>query len=341
MGVEQYVGARVQKEVRLEEGGSELQRGEAQGVYARLLVLLAAAICLALPLAAQAQNAAEAQSPSSEEPATSATEVPVEVTEAPAETTEAPSAETNAAESSPQDATATAGETSGETATEISENIAEAATAQEGAETNVADGDAVFTPTSPDRRTGTEVLLPEVPPVTLPNAAESRPAATGADNLAEGAAADAESEVAIPPDPEYRLPSPAELAGSAEDYSEPQMTVQVPPLEFAPERPSADSFYTPGRHYLERRPLPPLDEDESDEERIARNIEESLALLDLAMEQRPEEGMQIPLPSGLMTFKASDSFQYDRRNKILTFTGNAELVFSDIAIWADVLSSGW
>ncbi len=95
------------------------------------------------------------------------------------------------------------------------------------------------------------------------------------------------------------------------------------------------AFNKPNRDYLKDRPLPGLDVDETEQERIARNIEESLKQIDLSVESRPDGAIQIPLPSGTVTFKAAQAFQFDRRNRILTFTGNAEIVFGDVAVWAD------
>ena len=196
-------------------------------------------------------------------------------------------------------------------------------------------------PGTPEGAPGTSPEQDTQPPPIAPpsNTAEGRPSGTGARNRAEGQPGEdaAESKVAVPPEPEYQLPSPADLAGSAEDYVAPEFTVSVPALQNAPGRENLDGFFQPERNYLSGRPLPGLDETEPDEERIARNIEESLKLLDLAMEQRSEEGMQIPLPSGMMTFKAANSFQYDKRNKILSFVGDVELLFNDIGIMADLV----
>lgn len=167
------------------------------------------------------------------------------------------------------------------------------------------------------------------------NAAESRPAGTSIANAAEKDVD--ENGNWIPPEPPFTLPSPAEEAGSAENYQKPGLSLEVPGLTEAPEGASPDSYYQPNRTYLENRPLAPVSETETDEERISRNIEESLKLLDLSAEERPKSGIQIPLPSGVVTFKASDSFSFDRKNRILTFRGNAEILFEDIAIWADMI----
>ncbi|MCH7472415.1 hypothetical protein IIA79_05630, partial [bacterium] len=184
------------------------------------------------------------------------------------------------------------------------------------------------------------------------NAAEGRPVGGGVENRAEGSLergagtpdtglrtpdSGLGSEVAEPPVPDFTLPSPTELAGPVEGYEAPGIKLNIVELEPLPARPPADTFVQPERHYLKDRPLPPLDVDETERERLARSIEESLKLLDLSRENRPEEGIRIPLPSGVLTFKASDAFQFDRRNGILTFTGNAEIIFGDIAIWADLI----
>ena len=170
------------------------------------------------------------------------------------------------------------------------------------------------------------------------NQAEGRGAGTGDANRAEGGPPPVDAEgIAEPPGALFEAYTPGQLAGSIADYTAPSIDLSVTPLDQIPARPDPDSFYQPSRDYLERRPLPALNVDETDEERIARSIEESLALIDLSQEQRPAEGVQIPLPSGVVTFKASDAFQFDRPNRILKFTGNAEILFQDIAIWADYI----
>lgn len=314
---------------------------------------MALALCALTPGPGLAQNAAEADPPAAAEagehvstPAETETEAepPPTIVDAaaqpPAET--AGEAQGNVAETSPTagESAEPAGETPGAAATEAAteetpqDNVAEAGVP---AGTGEAGERPLFTPTTPG-----EAGPPPQPPgeiVEVPNAAEAPPAATEAGNLAESAADDelAEPRIAEPPEPEIQLPHPSEIAGPVAGYTEPSLEIFVPQLQPRPDRPSPDAFFQPARSYLEDRPLPALDVDETDEERIARSIEESLSLLNLALEQRPDEGIQIPLPSGLMTFKASDSFQYDRRNKILTFTGDVELVFNDIAIWADMI----
>lgn len=167
-----------------------------------------------------------------------------------------------------------------------------------------------------------------------PNAAEGRAAGSEAGNRAEGLATNNEG-LAEPPAPPFSLPTPEESAGSARDYVSPQISLNLPPVEQAPPLPSVDQFNKPTRDYLKDRPLPPPDATETDQERMARNIEESLKRINLALEMRPAEGIQIPLPSGVVTFKAAQAFQFDRRNRILTFTGDVEIIFSDIGVWAD------
>jgi len=333
-----------------------------RGIPPRLALIVAAplalAVCALLPLPGLAQNAAEADPPpaTAEEAAADATEQAAANTaeqsaaedlpaEQPADETAAQSG--NIAEADPAaepaaepvEALAESLETTPEEAAAPTEEIPEGNVAEAGApaEEGEAGEQPLFTPTTPG-----EAGPPRRPPgeiVEVPNAAEAPPAATEAANRAESAADDelAQSKIAEPPEPEIQLPHPSEIAGPVAGYVEPSLDVFVPELEPRPDRPSLDAMYQPARSYLESRPLPPLDEDETDEERIARSIEESLSLLNLALEQRPDEGIQIPLPSGLMTFKASDSFQYDRRNKILIFNGDVELIFNDIAIWADMV----
>lgn len=230
-------------------------------------------------------------------------------------TSETKVAETTASKSGEQ------GE-SGEASTTPDGNIAEAVSA---------------TPDEPEE-SPTPPLISKPPKVPGANTAENRPTGTSANNTAEAGADDAESEVAEPPEPHFSLPSPAEVAGPVEGYIAPTgEPLDTPTLEIAPERLSTDTFFQPSLDYLGRRPLPDIDIEETSEEEIARSFEESLKLIDLAQETRSDAGIKVPLPSGVMTFKASDAFEFDRRNMILKFIGNAELVFDNIAIWADLI----
>ncbi|MBN2082082.1 hypothetical protein JW859_07725 [bacterium] len=310
-----------------------------------LLAALVVLVCGACwPASGWAQNTAEKEPPPEPEPTTTDVNSAESSAENTAEATATEAAETVAeqpADATGTNATATTTVTVAETPspepeTERSDRSGTEVIVDTTATDTTSAGNVVeSTPTGTEKTSEFTPALPGgVPPIA--NAAESRASATGATNRAEGTT-DEEDEVAIPPEPDFQLPSPAELAGAAEDYQEPTLSVAIPPIQFAPELPSPDSFVQPERAYLERRPLPPVEDGENAEERAARSIEESLQRIDLAMEQRPESGVTIPLPSGLMTFKASDSFQYDRRNRILTFSGNVELLFSDIAIWADLV----
>lgn len=194
--------------------------------------------------------------------------------------------------------------------------------------------------TTPDKPPESSTPPPVSKPPKIPaaNAAENRPTGTRANNAAEAGADGDESEVAEPPEPHFSLPSPAEVAGPVEGYIAPTgEPLDTPTLEIAPERLSTDTFFQPSLDYLGRRPLPDIDIEETSEEEIARSFEESLKLIDLAQETRPDTGIKVPLPSGVMTFKASDAFEFDRRNMVLKFIGNAELVFDNIAIWADLI----
>lgn len=168
-----------------------------------------------------------------------------------------------------------------------------------------------------------------------PNAAESRTTGTAAGNAAEAGHGQDESGIAEPPEPPFTLQSPDEIAGNSKGYKPPGITLDIPGMDAVPDQLPDSDFIEPGREYLKHRPLPGLDVTDTDQERMARNIEESLKQIDLTVETRPEGGIQIPLPSGLVTFKAAQAFQFDRRNRILTFTGNAEIIFGDIAVWAD------
>jgi len=183
-----------------------------------------------------------------------------------------------------------------------------------------------------------EPLPPPPAPGQAANAAEGRPAGAGAGNLAENSGLQTNGEgVAEPPPPPFGLPAPAEVAGSTAGYTPPEMALSVPSLDQWPAPPPAETYTQPERGYLKERPLPAPDVTETDQERAARNIEESLKSLNLQLESRPAEGIKIPLPSGIVTFKAADAFQFDRRQRILTFTGNAEIIFSDVAVWADLI----
>jgi hypothetical protein len=156
-------------------------------------------------------------------------------------------------------------------------------------------------------------------------------------NVAEGTQPFDGNTVAEPPETMMILPAPEDVAGNVAEYTPPTISLDIPMLDEIGPPPDVDEFISPERSYLGRRPLPALDETETDQERTARNVEESLRLLDLAGETRPEGGLNIPLTNGQLTFKAADAFQYDRPNRKLTFTGNAELLFGNIAVWADFI----
>jgi hypothetical protein len=343
-------------------------------VAARWLVRagLAALILLALAWPALAQNAAEAkpaskpqppakeekqkpakqgpqpkqepakpspQPPAKAEPEQSKQEEPQK--QPPAEPNAAPEKSKDAAGAAPAAGPDQAAPATGEPAAEAGQNAAEASAAGDGAS---ATGEPPAPEPGPDGAAANAAEQAaagdaEGPPaIAVPsgNEAEGRAAGTGSANRAEGARLNQDG-IAEPPGAPFEMATPAELAGSVTDYTEPSIDLTIPPLDEMPARPDPDSFYQPNRDYLQNRPLPPLNQNETDEERIARNIEESLKLIDLSKEQRPAEGVQIPLPSGVVTFKASDAFQYDRPNRILKFTGNAEILFQDIAIWADYI----
>jgi lipopolysaccharide export system protein LptA len=320
---------------RGEEGGTRLKRGESLGLRAWLAVLVIASCCVLVPYTAWSQNTAETTAPETD--TSTATASAENTADAPAD----PGAVDTAAE---EIAVPGEVEEAGEPATSgpalvvpnTAEAAVEAAEQTEPGSVDVAPGPQVEQDVTP-------ALVPaEQPteqPAESPNAAESRPAGTGAANLAEEQPASGVDKpgVAEPPVPDLELPSPGQLAGAAEDYVKPELSIAVPQIEEPPLPQLEDRFFQPERGYLGSRPLPPVDETETEEERAARSIEESLAMLNLAAEQRPAEGIRIPLPSGLMTFKASDAFQYDRRNKILTFTGDVEIVLNDIAIWGDMV----
>lgn len=197
-------------------------------------------------------------------------------------------------------------------------------------------------PDEPQPMKTTEEVDPRSPTNTAEAGDGEEAAADPADGEASANVADNdptinEDGIAEPPETEMILPTPAEAAGNVAEYNEPTIELDVPLLDEIGPPPDVDEFYNPERSYLGRRPLPGLDETETDQERLARNVEQSLQLLDLAGEVRPEGGIEIPLPSGQVTFKAADAFQYDRRNRILTFTGNAELLFGTTAVWADFI----
>jgi len=342
--------------VSRKEGGIGLRRGPSLQVVTRLAALAAILAATLLPISAHAENAAEKTSPAAAK-------------DAPQENAGPEATSTNNAESSPPVVAPEPGTPAGEAQipateeetpliTEETGNIAEAPaeTGTAGESPLITEGPSVeATPETtdtplvngaeaespgafiPDEGTTPEPLPPFIPsapadeqpppldvPTSPPNAAESRPVA-GASNVAE------------PPEPPFMLPAPSEVAGPVEGYTAPTISLQVPALAPLPDRPPDDAFVRPQRSYLEQRPLPPLDEEETDEELAARNIEESLKQLDLALETRPDEPIRIPLPSGELTFKAADAFEFDRRNRVLKFTGNAEIMMADIGIWADLI----
>lgn len=190
---------------------------------------------------------------------------------------------------------------------------------------------------APDTVTGPVSTGTAPTSATGPNAVETRPAGGTAGNAAETGHGTDSAGIAEPPEPPFTLPTPGEAAGGTEGYTPPEIDLQIPGMDEMPDILPDSDFNKPRREYLEDRPLPGLDVDETEQERIARNIEESLRQIDLSVETRPDSTIQIPLPSGTVTFKAAQAFQFDRRNRILTFTGNAEIVFGDIAVWADMI----
>jgi hypothetical protein len=341
-------------------GVASSQLGRVHG--ARLLVVACLAILLALGFNASAfaQNTAEAQPASQQQGPVKPAEKPAQADEQPAQPAPPPAAAdgtapaANAAESStPASDSAAAADATAEpapanqgpaTPVEAAPSTGAEPPAANTAEQPVGAGQSATStegaPTEGASPPANAVEEAGPPPITPPagNQAEGRGVGSGTANRAEGQGpATGKDGIAEPPGALFEMATPAELAGSVADYVEPSIALTIPPLDEIPARPDPDSFYTPSRDYLNNRPLPPLSEDETDEERIARNIEESLKLIDLSQEQRPAEGVQIPLPSGVVTFKASDAFQYDRPNRILKFTGNAEILFQDIAIWADYI----
>jgi hypothetical protein len=176
------------------------------------------------------------------------------------------------------------------------------------------------------------IRVPGTRPNPDPNAAEGRTPGGAALN-----SADTETKPAEPPVPDYMLPTPNEAAGPAAGYTPPEMHLDVPGIEPLPEPEGLDTFQQPARDYLQQRPLPPVSETETDEERAARDIEQSLKEINLAKENRSAEPIKLPLPGGQVAFKAADSFTYDRKNRVLTFTGNSELWFDKMLVAADYI----
>ncbi len=330
--------------------GAVLRRGLTPLAVALMLVCL---IICTLPAPSSAQNTAEAKpAPQRDksEKAKAAKKTKKAVDEKTRTESEAGAdEETNTAEKA---------------ASATDEVVEDAASELEGAldETAVADEESVGEALVNTAEGGVLKVVPVTPGSdTAGNTAESRPAAGTAENLAEGDGlpipglkepldlmrrgpvgsglrnGDGKDGAAEPPLPEMILPLPETVAGAVEGYTPPEINLVVPSLQPIPEPPLDNDYTQPDRVYLPDRPLPALDETETDQERIARSIEESLGLLTLTGENRPPDGVEIPLPSGVVTFKASDAFQFDRRNRILTFTGNAEIIIGDIAIWADLI----
>jgi hypothetical protein len=165
----------------------------------------------------------------------------------------------------------------------------------------------------------------------LPNSAEVRP---GSGSGANQAVSPLTQGIAEPPETEIPTQEPGEIAGPSQGYAPPQIQLDVPDIEMLPPPLPEGEYITPEREYLERRPLPPLDETETDEERIASNIEESLRLIDLGKEQR-EGPVQMPLTPGVLAYSADQQIQIDRPNRKYILVGNASVYYGDIAIWAD------
>lgn len=304
-----------------------MHRGCPPQACAWLLAVLAALLCAFAPAGVSAQNAAEAKPPA-EKPAEQPAEQPAEK-EAEAQ----PPAE-QPAEQPADTATNPASPTPGPNSADKPAKAGDAAEAP-APSVNGAEASAPAEPPAEIPGIVPEMPKLDLPGMPVPNAAEGR-AAGGAGNTAEGANPELLKE-AEPPAPPFELPSPDEFAGSAAEYQPPTMSLSVPQLHPVPPGADPNAYQQPLREYLKNRPLPPLDETETDEELIARNIEESLKLINLPAEQRPADGIKIPLPSGTVTFKAAQAFQFDRRNRKLTFTGDAEIIFNDIAIWADMI----
>jgi hypothetical protein len=164
-----------------------------------------------------------------------------------------------------------------------------------------------------------------------PNTGEARPGSGSSTNQAVSPLAQG---VAEPPDPVVPTAEPGDVAGPAQGYTPPQIELEVPDLEMLPPPLPEGEYITPDREYLENRPLPPIDQTETDEERIASNIEESLKLIDLGKETR-EGPVQMPLAPGVLAYSADQQIQLDRRNRKYILVGNASVYYGDIAIWAD------
>ena len=340
------------------EGGTVLTRGYPRRLCAWLLTLSAAALLALAPPAAYAQNTAESKPPA-EKPADKPAEKKADQKDEQADKKTDQDKPAEGGEKADADKPAEgAGNAADQPARVGPEPPAKQPSGVNGAESPAPSGQEMVGPLppanppvgpAPPPEPGKAAeqgpsILPEVPNLNLPgmpvvpgaNAAEGRAAGAGAENLAEGGKA-ALQQVAVPPGQPFEHDSPDSFAGPSAGYVAPNISLNVPPLDQVPGRPPDTDFMQPGREYLNSRPLPPNDVTETDEERLARNVEESLKLISLPAEQRPAEGIKIPLPSGVVTFKAAQAFQFDRRNRKLTFTGDAEIVFNDIAIWADLI----
>jgi hypothetical protein len=291
--------------------------------------------CLLASTPAWAQNSAEKQPPAKpkQAPAQNSAEKPAKKRQGSKD--EAPP------EPPQDDATATEGEATAPEAEPAPEQPAApsvpapASTAAPAAASTAGNAAESAPPINEPDATGAATSSGDAAGPVNPNAAETRPAGAAAGNAAEAGHGSDDAGIAEPPEPPFTLPTPDETAGRSQGYKPPEIKLTIPGMDDMPEQLPDSAFNTPNRDYLKDRPLPGLDVDETEQERVARNIEESLKQIDLSVESRPDGAIQIPLPSGTVTFKAAQAFQFDRRNRILTFTGNAEIVFGDVAVWAD------
>ncbi|MDQ3023155.1 MAG: hypothetical protein M3R04_02025 [bacterium] len=178
---------------------------------------------------------------------------------------------------------------------------------------------------------------PLPPPITQfipdsPNSAETRP---GSGRSGNQAVSPLTQGIAEPATPSIPVDPPDDLAGEAEGYLPPQIQLEVPDIEMLPPPLPEGEYIQPDREYLDYRPLPALDETDTDEERAAANIESSLRMIDLStMAQSGPVAM--PLPPGELAWRA-DGMQQDKRNRKYILQGNAEVYYGDIAIWADLI----
>jgi len=187
----------------------------------------------------------------------------------------------------------------------------------------------VQAPTTAPGQTPPPPIAPFIPDSPMvPNSAEARPGTSQGTNQAINPQANIPAE---PPTPMIPTPEPGAIAGPPEPA--PQLQLEVPDIEMLPPPLPEGEYITPERSYLQERPLPPLDQTQTEEQRQAQNVEQSIKLINLGAEQRTP--VQMPLAPGQLAYSADQQMQIDQKNRKYIFVGNAAVYYGDIAVWAD------